>query len=158
MRFQTEHCLIRPFEEADIAPFMTYRNNENWMRFQGFKGLSEQAYREALLPPPDPRAGCQLAIVQRQTNRLIGDLYLCQSDDETLIGYTIHPDYARQGYAAEAVSGLVSQLQTRSDIPIHALVEPENEPSLRLLAKLGFRREGTEPDGEIVFTYPRHAR
>jgi len=36
--FETRRCHIRPFEEGDIEAFMSYRNNLDWMRLQGFKG------------------------------------------------------------------------------------------------------------------------
>ena len=43
MRIETERCLIRRFEEMDIGDFMIYRNNEKWMQYQGFKGLTKPA-------------------------------------------------------------------------------------------------------------------
>ncbi|KAB2863272.1 MAG: N-acetyltransferase, partial [Exiguobacterium chiriqhucha] len=31
MTFTTTRCLIRPFEQDDIEPFMAYRNDLDWM-------------------------------------------------------------------------------------------------------------------------------
>ena len=49
MEICTERCLIRRFEEPDIDDFMVYRNDMDWMKSQGFKGLTKQEYEDALL-------------------------------------------------------------------------------------------------------------
>lgn len=38
MEIQTKRCIIRPFNESDINRFMDYRNDMDWMQYQGFKG------------------------------------------------------------------------------------------------------------------------
>lgn len=40
MEVHTAHCRLRQFEEQDIDDFMVYRNDMDWMRYQGFKGLT----------------------------------------------------------------------------------------------------------------------
>lgn len=76
MIIETGRCLIRPFSEQDLDAFMAYRNDLEWMRFQDFKGLTREAYEKALLGDSQLTQGCQLAIVDRQSGRLIGDLYV----------------------------------------------------------------------------------
>ncbi len=76
MTISTGRCLIRPFAEQDLDAFMAYRNDLSWMRFQDFKGLTREAYEKALLGDCHLTQGCQLAIVDRQSGRLIGDLYV----------------------------------------------------------------------------------
>jgi len=154
MRFETSRCLIRPFQEADLNDFVAYRNDDSWMRFQGFKGLSRDAYRDALLSPPDPCLGCQLAIACLASGKLLGDLYLKQQRDTAWIGYTLHPAYTGQGYATEAVQGLLAYLRRAGNPRVFAGVIPENAASIRLLERLGFRCEGAETDGELQYAYP----
>lgn len=157
MRFETPRCLIRPFQEADLDDFITYRNDEGWMRFQGFKGLSREAYRDALLPPPNPNLGCQLAMIRLADGKLLGDLYLKQQQDVAWIGYTLHPAYTGQGYATEAVQGLLTCLRSSGNPHVFAGVMPENAASIRLLERLGFQYEGAEADGELRYAYPWHS-
>lgn len=38
----TARCTVRQFAEHDIDDFMVYRNDMDWMRYQGFKGLTRQ--------------------------------------------------------------------------------------------------------------------
>jgi ribosomal-protein-alanine N-acetyltransferase len=55
------------------------------------------------------------------------------------IGYILHPDHWGQGLATEALSAVVGYIfATRPVEAITADVDPRNEASLRLLAKLGF--------------------
>jgi ribosomal-protein-alanine N-acetyltransferase len=77
------------------------------------------------------------------------------------IGYTIEPPYRRMGYATEAVEGMFAWAEREHGVRrFIASVSPENEPSLGLIANLGFERTGVqwdELDGEeIVFELSRH--
>ena len=55
------------------------------------------------------------------------------------IGYILHPDHWGQGLATEALTAVIGHvLSTREIDAIKADVDPRNEGSLRLLAKLGF--------------------
>ena len=153
MTFETERCLIRFFQEADLDDFMAYRNRMDWMRFQGFKGLSREAYREALFGAVNALAGYQLAVIAKADGRLVGDLYLRREGGAYWIGYTVAPRFARQGYASEAVAGLLVRLAQDGVAQARAEVEPENVASVRLLEKLGFQPAGITEDGELLFTF-----
>ena len=145
--FETERCRIRPFEESDLEAFMSYRNNLDWMQFQGFKGKKYLEYKAALLKKPNFREGVQLAVVSGQTSELFGDLYLKLEKNIAWIGYTIAPQFARQGYAFEVVTQLLLQLKQAGLALVKAGVEAQNLASIQLLKKLNFTvigNEGTE--------------
>lgn len=149
MTFTTTRCLIRPFEQQDIEPFMDYRNDLDWMQHQSFKGLTFEEYRHALLKPTSIVNGMQLAIIHQATNDLIGDLYVQQDGTTYWIGYTISPRYARQGYAFEVVSSLIRHLSDQGAETIKAGALPTNEASISLLKKLNFTYVTTEDDERI---------
>lgn len=148
--FETERCRIRPFEESDIEAFMSYRNNLDWMQFQGFKGKKYLEYKAALLQKPKFHDGVQLAVVDRQTGELVGDLYLKLEQNACWIGYTIAPQFARQGLAFEVVTQLLLQLQQAGLTLVKAGVEEQNLASIQLLKKLGFTQTGVERS-ELIF-------
>lgn len=151
MLIKTERCAVRRFEEEDLDRFMEYRNDEGWMLYQGFKGLTRQAYAKHLLGEGASLAkGMQYAIVLSATNRLIGDLYLKQEGCFFWVGYSVHPAYARQGYIFEVLSALVSLARQQGVESIKAGVLPENTPSICLLKKLGFSYVSVE-DGEQIY-------
>ena len=99
--------------------------------------------------------GAQLAIVDKVTDGLLGDIYLCKEEDEISIGYTINPIYSRKGYISEVLKGLLAKL--KEDYPsckIVATTEKENIPSKNLLLKLGFVYDGWEDQWqEEVYIY-----
>ena len=95
---KTDRCFLRCFEEKDLDSFMSYRNNKEWMEYQGFKNLTKDEYRKSLLVPFYLEKGAQLAITDKSKDNLLGDLYLLKEDKEISIGYTINPIYSRKGY------------------------------------------------------------
>ena len=152
MRIETNRCLIRYFESKDIDDFITYRNNEKWMQYQGFKGLTKQEYNKALLGETDMQSGIQLAIINKVSERLVGDIYLKQEENTFWLGYTINPANARQGYAYEAVSGIIGWLKENDVDKVLADTMPENAASISLLKKLGFSSLGTDENGDLLFS------
>jgi len=148
--FETERCRIRPFEESDIEAFMSYRNNLEWMQYQGFKGKKYLEYKAELLKQPKFNEGVQLAIAHRQSGALIGDLYLKLEKNTCWIGYTIAPQFARQGFAFEVVAEAIRQLANSGIKCVQASVELGNTASIALLKKLGFVQMETE-ENEAIF-------
>jgi RimJ/RimL family protein N-acetyltransferase len=64
-------------------------------------------------------------------------------------GYTIFPDYRRQGYASEAVQTLMDWATHEHNVTRFVVsISPANEPSLRVAQKFGFRKVGSFMDPE----------
>lgn len=137
---ETDRCKLRCFEEKDLDSIMSYRNNDEWMKYQGFKNLSKDEYRKTLLVPINIENGIQLAVVDKITDNILGDLYIVKKEENISIGYTVNPIYARKGYITEVLKALLIKLQTcYNDCEIIATTEKENIPSKNLLIKLGFK-------------------
>jgi RimJ/RimL family protein N-acetyltransferase len=64
------------------------------------------------------------------------------------VGYTVFPEHRRRGYAAEAVRALLGWAQEQGVGRFIASVAPHNEPSLRLVRRLGFAEVGSHWDNE----------
>ena len=94
--------------------------------------------------------GIQLAIVNKLTQVLIGDIYLRQQCDVFWLGYTIIPAYARPGYAIEAITATIDWIKENGFSLIKAGVNPENILSIKLLIRIGFNFSGIE-EGEHVY-------
>jgi len=71
------------------------------------------------------------------------------------IGFILHPDYWGQGFAGEAVGAAIAHVFARYDVDtITAEADPRNDPSVRLLKRLGFVETGYaaatyEIEGEV---------
>ncbi|ERI94964.1 hypothetical protein HMPREF1982_00646 [Clostridiales bacterium oral taxon 876 str. F0540] len=140
---KTDRCVLRGFEEKDLDSFMTYRNNEEWMKYQDFKNLKKDEYRKSLLVPLNIERGMQVAVADKATDELLGDLYLAKKDKTISIGYSINPIYARKGYISEVLKALLPKLkECYPGCEIVAMTEKENIASKNLLIKLGFVYDG----------------
>ena len=154
MEILTKRCIIRHFIYDDLDDFMTYRNNEAWMIYQTFKGLTKDKYASILIEEEqDINRGMQLALVHKETLELLGDLFLRVENHICYLGYTSHMNHARKGYIYESVQGIYQSLKEIGVTEIIAGVDPKNIASIRLLQKLGYIEEGLDEDGDITFRY-----
>lgn len=83
---------------------------------------------------------------------LVGRIALRETDTLSVldIGYWTHPKHQRQGYMAEAVSAIVRLgFETMGADAIVAEYATWNEPSRRLLERLGFRLAKVVPGGFV---------
>jgi len=64
------------------------------------------------------------------------------------VGYTVFPAHRRRGYAREAVHALLAWAREQGVDHFIASVAPHNEPSLRLVRRLGFAEVGRHWDDE----------
>lgn len=152
MEIRTVRCTIRDFTSDDISSFMEYRNNMEWMRHQGFKGLPKEVYESELLGSVSLTKGKQFAVVNTAMKTLVGDIYIRQEGEVYWLGYTVSPDYARRGYAAEAVAAVIKWIDGQGGSAVRAGVLPENQASIKLLEKVGFTYLGKEYD-ELIYGY-----
>ncbi|MTI69297.1 MAG: GNAT family N-acetyltransferase [Firmicutes bacterium] len=151
MIFHSKRCYVRPFVDDDLDDFLLYRNNLEWMKFQGFKGLSREEYQEILLKEPSLENGAQFAIISKAKQHLIGDVFIKKEDDTFWIGYTVNPSFKRQGYAYEIANSMIIWIKQQGEFKIKAGVETKNVPSIRLLEKLGFIKLNEE-NGELIYS------
>lgn len=70
------------------------------------------------------------------------------------IGYTVLAPYRRQGYAEESVRAMMRWAREEHHVRRFRLsIGPDNEPSLALARKLGFRKIGEQDDLEDGLEY-----
>ena len=98
--------------------------------------------------PDEPGEWYQVAIAEREApDLLIGDCGFRPRADEPLvvdIGFTLGPAAQGRGYATEAIGELLRYLfEDRGKHKVCADCDTRNDPSWRLLERLGFAREGT---------------
>jgi len=148
LSFETERLSLRVLDIRDKEHCFQYRSLPEICRFQSWKpsGTEEiDAFieRNLLVIPNTPNTWLQLAVCLKD-GRLIGDIGIHFLDDgfQAELGYTIAPDFQGRGYAEEAVRAathfLFSSLMKHR---ITASVDPDNLKSIKLLEKIGFRKE-----------------
>lgn len=95
-----------------------------------------------------PRTVFELGLTLKGDDRLVGALCLYRGDPDLRnnaeIGFVLHPDHWENGYITEAARALM--LAGFVDLGLHriwATCDVRNEASVRVLEKLGMRREAT---------------
>lgn len=146
--FRTERFVIRAFELKDLEAFALYRAQPEVAKYQSWSDYT-LADAQGLWEKADySNFGVvghwyQLAIAERDSDEIVGDLALHFVDEEQMeMGFTIASQFQGQGVATEALSRVLSYLF--NDLKKHRIVattDAENLASYRLLEKVGFRRE-----------------
>ncbi|HEY8889520.1 MAG TPA: GNAT family protein [Clostridium sp.] len=145
----TDRILLRKLEINDRNDFFRYRSLPDVYEYQSFipKSLnSVDDFISGIASNPNiPNTWFQLAIVIKNGDMLIGDIgiHFLEDNDQAEVGYTLEPSYQGQGYAIESLKAVISYLFF--DLKKHritASVDPNNTKSIRLLEKLGMRKEG----------------
>jgi len=98
------------------------------------------------------------AIVLRSTQTMIGSIaFHMAREPEPLrplgpggveFGYTIYAPFRGQGYATEATQALMTWAQQQGVRRFVLTIRPDNQPSLRIAARLGFTKIGSQMDEE----------
>jgi RimJ/RimL family protein N-acetyltransferase len=147
---ETERLILRPLRPADGAAVFRYRSDPEVSRYQNWEPstLSEVddfIARTMVLEPDTPGTWYQLAICRRGTGELVGDCGLRFPLDrgyEAEFGISLAPEFQGRGYASEALEAVLAYLFERLDKHrVFGSVDPRNHASLRLMERVGLRRE-----------------
>jgi RimJ/RimL family protein N-acetyltransferase len=155
--FETERLRLRPFT-TDDAPFvLTLLNEPSFLRFIGDKNVRNlDDARQYLLNGPIASYNVHgfgiLLVELKDTNIPIGMCGLIKREElpEPDIGFAFIPDYWRQGFAFEAASAVMNDARDRLKLTnILAIVNPDNDSSIKLLERLGLRFERIKGDVKL---------
>lgn len=148
---KTSRLILRPFLELDLAAFTAYRSDPEVARYQSWEvpySLAQaEVYFEELKQAQlgMPGEWYAFAIERQSAPGIIGDCaFQVLSNDplQAQIGYTLAREHWKQGYAAEAVKGLLDYLFDKFTLHrITATCDAENTASFQLLERVGMRRE-----------------
>jgi RimJ/RimL family protein N-acetyltransferase len=131
---------------------MTVEEAENFIRAQS----------QALFGAPGE--WCQLAIADKMTDEVIGDIGLClESPASTLeIGFTLAPEAQGRGLAAEACRAAIELALGVGVEIVEAVIDSRNSSAIALVRRLGMSLDRTEtadfkdePCSEHHFVLPR---
>ncbi|MFO0727849.1 MAG: GNAT family N-acetyltransferase [Myxococcota bacterium] len=150
VRLDAERVCLRPLEARDLHDFMRLRASPEIARYTVRPVTTDEAVVQAHLD--EIRAGVatgeffQWGITVRGEDRVIGTVSIFELDQEqgrAELGYVLHPERWGHGLAEEAVRRAIrfafEELKLRR---LEADVDPRNTPSLALMDRLGFEREG----------------
>lgn len=112
------------------------RRNEIWLRRR----------RDQITSDPEQAPWILRAMVRRGTGEFVGNIGFHGKPgsnalgalDAVELGYSVEPEFRHQGFAEEAIRGMMAWARARSTSRFIVSVSPTNAPSLALATKLGF--------------------
>jgi len=149
MKFETERLIIRPIKPDDKYELFEYRSDTETNKYQGWvpKSIADvELFIDGVSKHPDePETWFQVVLIEKESQKLIGDIgihFFGKENKQAEIGFTLSKAYHKKGYAKESVERIIDYLFVGLDKHrIIASADPQNENSIRLLEKIGFRKE-----------------
>jgi len=134
--------VVRPMAVADARWVHRWRNHPDVVRFQGWTPATI-AEVEAVATAQGDGGFRQWVIEDR--GAVVGDLGVGPTGSPQVeIGVVLAPRTQGRGLATRAMRLLLGHLFQHGVHRVTARVDPRNLPSLRLVERIGFRREGYE--------------
>lgn len=147
---ETSRLRLDALTAADAPLLFAYRGDEAVARYQGWRPASQADAADFIARQAGQVLGaagswCQLAIRERETGELVGDLgvhFPASLDDPIEFGVSLRPEKQGRGYAHEALAaGLDRAFGPWGYRRAVGSVDPRNVSSIALLKSLGFRQE-----------------
>ena len=147
---ETNRLVLRKVEEDDASSMLKYLSDKEVMKYYGLEpfetmeeALGELSWYESIR---NNTTGIRWGITLKEENEVIGSCGFFNKNLQhyrTEIGYELHRSYWGQGIAGEALGAIIAYGFESMELQrIEALIEPANTPSLTLVEKQGFVREG----------------
>jgi len=148
MQLESTRLIIREFEEGDFASVHAYAADPIVTEFTMWGPNTEEDtvnYLEEMrrMKEQDPRDSYELALVLKDSGRLIGGVGLHRLKTNAELGYCLNSAYWGQGYASEAALTMCRfGFKDLGVNRIYATCRPGNVGSANVMRKIGMKQEG----------------
>ncbi|ONI80213.1 GNAT family N-acetyltransferase [Saccharothrix sp. ALI-22-I] len=154
---RTRRLTLRPFTLDDHAALQSWQSRPDVVRYlygdvRTPEDTSERLARDMSVTWPE-KEGENLALAVEKDGEVIGEVvlkYRSEAHRQGEVGYTFHPDHHGNGYATEAAAAMIDL--GFKNLGLHRIVascDAFNEPSWRVMERLGMRREAHFRHNEI---------
>lgn len=146
----TDRLILRPLTTNDTSFIFKLLNEPAFIKNIGDRGIKEHkdalAYIQKVLDSCAKYGFRSFFVSVKETGEAAGICGLNKRDyfEHPDLGFAFLEKFWGKGYALEASRAVIKEDCTKRDIKIVlAITTQENEPSIRLLKKLGFVESGT---------------
>jgi RimJ/RimL family protein N-acetyltransferase len=147
---ETARLLIRPILPEDNGPVYRYRSDAATNQFQSWvpASIADVDTFIAKNPVQFNQVGTwyQVVLVEKPNGEVIGDIgihFKAPENQQCELGCTLAKAYQGKGFATEALVAVIDHLfENLHKHRIVTSIDPSNIPSLQLVERLGFRKEG----------------
>ncbi|GAA2517350.1 GNAT family N-acetyltransferase [Pilimelia columellifera] len=156
---RTERLLLRPYRDTDIDDLHAWQSRADVTRYVPFAPRDRRAVaaqiRRKLTATQLAADGDTLELaVTLPDGAYVGEVLLFYRSAEHRgfeLGYIVHPDHTGNGYGTEAARAVLRLAFESFDAHrVYARLDARNDPSARLLERLGMRREAHLVSDEFV--------
>lgn len=138
---ETDRLILRRYQQTDLDDLYEYLSNPKVVGFEPYKPMTMEEVKDNLKWRISTDE--MIAVELKNTNKMIGNVYLGKSDFETLeIGYVFNEYYWKKGFAKESCEALIELAFSSGIHRIYANCDPDNPNSWMLLERMGFIKEG----------------
>lgn len=150
---ETQRLHLRNVMPCDVDIMFDYRNNEICSRYQRGQTKTREGIEELVQRRKDDQISVEtpfmLAVARKESNEMIGEIVVMPNENTFSLGYTFSYKYHRQRYAFEALTTLIEFLHEKyNDWEFISFTDPDNQASMGLLKKLGYKDLGYIPSME----------
>ena len=158
---ETERLTFRPMTAADVPALREWLPDPSIYTYWG-KGPSKAEKNPELLfeKAEKPTKSFHLGIALRESDRVIGDIwvYLIENDRMASVAIRLAPAQQGQGLGTEALTAMTRFCFEHTELRrLQAEADVRNLPSQRMLEKSGYTREGLIRQGKMVNTWCDYA-
>lgn len=149
-QLESGRLILREITEADVQELYALRSNEEAMKYLDIPKLADlQAallHIRKLAAWREEKVSVSWGIALKEDPKLIGTILfknILAAHHRAEVGYMLMPQYWRRGIAREALHAVLNHgFNTMQFHSIEAVVNPDNQASIRLLEQQHFIREG----------------
>ena len=149
---RTERLELRPFVDDDLDALLAMQSDEAVTRYLNWGPQSRRQVKELL--ERIKLMTVRLAVVLPDSGAVVGDVSLWRTSGEHAqgeIGFVVHPDHQRRGYATEACGALLRL--GFEQLGLHRIVgraDARNVASIGVMERIGMRREAHHRENEWI--------
>ena len=151
MILETPRLVLREFTHEDDAFVLRLLNEPSWLRFIGDRGVRTLPDARRYLDDGPRRSYARngfglWCVVPKGGDAPVGMCGLIRRDTlpDVDVGFAFLPEAWGRGYARESAAAVLDHARDVLGLRrILAITDPENAASIRVLERVGMRREGT---------------
>ena len=149
LNLETERLVIRPINLDDKGYIFEYRSDADVNKYQSWipKTMDDvELFISGIAKQINIiDTWFQFVIIEKNSEKIIGDLgvhFWDKQNKQVEIGCTLNKNFQCNGYATEAVNRMIDFLFIElKKHRIIASIDPNNSSSIRLVERIGFRKE-----------------
>lgn len=141
---ESERIILRSIRENDVDAIFSYRSLDTVARYQYWEPYTIERAKEFVDQCKNTYLSQRgewigLAIIHKDSNKLIGDCALKIEGDSAEVGCNISPEFQGQGFAKEVLSTIIEYCFSNIDEvkEVFGITDSLNIASIRLMQSVG---------------------